>query len=236
MSSPAAPHSELQLGGVPGRFLADENLYGFRAGDAAELAHQDDADSDFRSRILRLKPDQYLPYIEKHLRISPHSPVARYHLVRTDWEKAAAQAAAWEKEFAGHPVLLSALARKYRDLKRHDDAERLYRAVVKLSPENLFFYALVAIYRMEKKDQAKVLEFMEERFQYPDYGLDHAGMRVRIAAVYSLRKDYRTALKYAEQAAIDSGAEWAMTPAIRYAGLVGDKAKAAMWEERRRAV
>jgi hypothetical protein len=69
----------------------------------------------------------------------------------------------------------------------------------------------------------------------PNYGLEHASIKVSIAQVYARSKnDLDQALKYAEEAAEESGAEWAMRSATEMATQKGDKAKAALWEERRK--
>ena len=154
-----------------------------------------------------LGAEEQAGHVQKFLKVSPYSPSARFHLIGTDWARVEPEAARWEKENAGHPAVLAALGKKYMDLARYDDAERLFRAAVKLSPDNRSYFALADIYGRFRKDEAKMLAVMEERLKQPDYGLETARMRIRIAEVYSGRKDYKTALSYAEKAAEESGAE-----------------------------
>ena len=76
---------------------------------------------------------------------------------------------------------------------------------------------------------------MKERLNHPDIGLEHAAMRVQIASVYAQKNDFKTALDFAEKAAADSGAEWAMRAVIGYATRLGDVNKATQWQEKLRA-
>jgi tetratricopeptide (TPR) repeat protein len=216
------------------RGFSEENLYGLAAFEVATHLRLDDTEDDLRGYLPRLKPDAGKAYVARCLRVSLHSSHWRVHAILNDRESAKRDATDWEKEFASHPAVLAALGRKYHDLEKYDDAERTYLAAVKFSPDNLTYLRLAGIYGTVRKDEAKMLAAMEERLTRPDYALEHSAMRVRIAEVYANRKDFNTALKYAEKAAEDSGAPWSIRATISYATRLGDKEKAILWERRLR--
>ncbi|VTU02471.1 secreted protein : Uncharacterized protein OS=Singulisphaera acidiphila (strain ATCC BAA-1392 / DSM 18658 / VKM B-2454 / MOB10) GN=Sinac_0893 PE=4 SV=1 [Gemmataceae bacterium] len=228
------PKSEIQFGGW-GRWLGGQvQVYDFHPGRATALSHADHIDQDFRTRAQMLGPDELRADLDRYLAVSPRSPHVRFHLIGADWERAEGEAGAWEKEFAGHPAVLAALGQKYLDLARPVEAERLFRAAAKLSPENRCFLGIAEIYRVIRMDETKMLAVMEERLKYQNKTFEIARMRVLIAEVYSRRKDPATALRYAEKAAEETGAEWAIVPTIAYAERVGDRAKTALWRQRYR--
>ncbi|VTU02542.1 secreted protein : Uncharacterized protein OS=Singulisphaera acidiphila (strain ATCC BAA-1392 / DSM 18658 / VKM B-2454 / MOB10) GN=Sinac_0893 PE=4 SV=1 [Gemmataceae bacterium] len=223
------PTSEVQVGGWGHWLNADRVVYDFDTGTALELAHADDTHGGLFDR-----PEANGPaaHIENHLKVSPHSPFVRVAMIHAIWDKVAGEAPAWEKEFAAHPLVLAELARKYLKVGRHDDAERAARAAVALSPDYRSYLVLMDLYREVRKDDAKLLAIMEDRLTRGGDRLEVAAMRVDIARFYGQRKDPATALKYAERAAEDTGAQWALSAAIAYSKQVGDKAKIALWHQR----
>lgn len=222
---------------VDARGVSEELLYGQTAFAAADPARADDTEDDLRWRAMRAvrdTPAGAKELIARLLRAAPESPHARALLVVHDWPTVAGEAAVWEKRFAARADVLAALGRKYHETMRHDDAERALLAAAKLSADNTTYQRLATIYTEVRKDEAKALAVMKERLTRPDYGLECSRMRIRIAAIYARNKDLRTALSYAERAAEDSGAAWAMSPTIAYANQLGDREKARLWSARLR--
>jgi tetratricopeptide (TPR) repeat protein len=230
------PASEMQMLG----WADDDSLFASDRSFASQLwttrsIHADDVVMDKQSYLIRLQPSEHVTYSRACLQISTHMPIPHALLIRSDWEKCKAEAPAWEKKFRNHPVVISELAARYDLEGSTDDAIRLWQRAIELSPDNSSYLALARIYSQVKKDESKALELMKERLEKPDAGLEHAQMRVAIANKYGEKKNYETALEYAEEAAQQSGAEWAMVAAIKYANFTGDKIKAAKWEAQRAA-
>src|SRR5207302_4456551 len=73
------------------------------------------------------------------------------------------------------------------------------------------------------------LATLQQSLDQPDYGLQHATTRVRIAEYYMARGDFAKAVPYAEAAASQSGAEWARDCAANAREGIKDWAHAEQW-------
>ncbi len=83
------------------------------------------------------------------LRISGHSPYARAVLIEKDWEFAKTRLAQWEKDpaAADAPALLAALARRYTEMGRPDDARRSLERYISFSPDYWSYWMLAENYQ-----------------------------------------------------------------------------------------
>ncbi len=162
------------------------------------------------------------------LAVSPHSQYARGNLIEHDWELAKSHLAEWEKEAAGSPTLLGAIARRYQAMGKTDAAERLLAEYIKLSPDYWAFEMLAAIFK-KKGDEARWLEVLEKFLKEGgDPGLDQARVRVELANHYMSQKQWDKARPYADAAAT-TGAGWAMICAQTCAEGRKDWAQAEQW-------
>lgn len=111
-----------------------------------------------------------------------------------------------------------------------DDRIRACRRYIELSPDTWAYRMLAG----SLHDQGKVDEWkatLDECLKQPEFGLDHAQVRVQIANYLMDRGEWQQALPYATEAA-ETWAEWAMLCAIRcYQGLRDDRQEG-VWRSR----
>jgi tetratricopeptide (TPR) repeat protein len=162
--------------------------------------------------------------------ISPEAPVAMATLIEGDWEEVEAQAGEWERVRGDHPALSAALARKYRELGRSEDAERALNSYISRAPE-LWALRMLADIRLEAGDEQGWLTTLERALKEEDYGLSHARVQADIAQHFMGRRDFQRALPYAEASA-ESWAGWAMSTAAKCNEGLGDYQRAELWMRR----
>jgi len=142
------------------------------------------------------------------LPISPHSP--RFIAAMAEHADAdKAQLESWERDFGRHVWVLSRLARRFVAKKQFADAERCLKRRIELSADQDGFEELAEIY-LQQGDDERWRTTLEECLRFPDYGLSHAWIQVRIARHYMEQREYEKARPYAEQAA-QTWASWAMS-------------------------
>lgn len=149
---------------------------------------------------------------------SPHSPTAVAHQINTKWEDVKTQADEWENRYDWSDEVLEALASRYQQLKRTDDAERCLKRRVEVAPEYDSYVDLANFYKEQgRRDEWR--EILERFLEQPSYGLDHARVRAMIANDYMDRQEWDDALPYAREAA-ESWAAFGLLAAFRcYHGL-----------------
>ena len=143
--------------------------------------------------------------------VSPHNPAARATLIRVDWKNVAGDAEKWERESAGHPAVLGALAAAYQKQGRTDDAVRCLKKVIEAAPDLASYHHLAKVY-LNQGHEDQWLATLEEYLEQPDYGLGHARTRKAIAWHFMEKGELERALPYAEDAAA-SYAQWALLTA-----------------------
>src|SRR4029077_2123605 len=84
--------------------------------------------------------------------VSPGSILGIAAAIRYDWQEAEASAAAWEAEYAADVGVQSALAVKFTQLNRLEDALRCRQRILKLAPNQDAYRELAAVYK-EQKDE-----------------------------------------------------------------------------------
>lgn len=169
-------------------------------------------------RIIALSGGEQLPEVMRLRQVSPHSPHGVALTLSKGFKVKPDQMRTWEKDFAGNPTVLRALANRYLEMKSFEDAERCARQYLKETPEQSAYDLLANIYKSQNKvDRWK--EVLEESLKSEDFSLSHARTRVKLAEFHMERGEFDQALPYA-RAAADTGAAWAMMCAAEcYEGL-----------------
>jgi len=159
------------------------------------------------------------PLIDCLLEVSPHSPRAQALLIEHHWDEIQDKVEEWDKQSAAHPAVSFALANRYSDLGRWDDAERCYRATIAVVPGSFASYnRLAELYQQQGKTD-RWLETLEEFLKQPDYGLEHHQVQKNIARHFIQQKEWEKALPYARGAA-ESYSGWGLRVAAEcYEGL-----------------
>ncbi|MBN1394386.1 MAG: hypothetical protein JW959_05140 [Pirellulales bacterium] len=132
--------------------------------------------------------------------ISPYSPYARAMAWIQFGDNFADKLPEWEKTADQNPRLCKGLASKYLKEERWEDAAKWAKAAFELCPNKKCAMLLATAYwRQGKHDQW--VSALEKVLNYPDYGLEHAGICESISRYYMRQKDWEKSLKYAEAAA-----------------------------------
>lgn len=195
--------------------------------EARPALHIDDVHRDL---LRRLEYEQWRAGQNLTLRlnrISSDSPDAAAAMVRLNHGIEADALKAAEAKFARHAQFWKAIADYSRDADQRQQALRRY---IDLSPDVWAYQRLAGQFRREGKiDQWKAT--LDECLQQPEFGLEHAALRVQMANFFMEQGQWEQARPYAEEAA-ESWAEWAMLCVIRcYQGLEDDENEG-VWRER----
>lgn len=175
------------------------------------LQHLDYTATDLIRRSGLLTAPQASQEAERALAISPHAPAVRNNYVVHHWAKVETQLDEWLREAEADASQQAAIGLHYQRAKDWDRALPHLKRAKELSPEIAYIRTLAQAY----KSNGQINEWqatLEELLQQPDYGLDHANVRVEIADYYISRHDYAAALPFAAAAA-STGAAWALIAA-----------------------
>ena len=138
---------------------------------------------------------------ENLLAISPRSPLARALLVERCWDDVKDKVEEWDKMSSPYPSLSFELGSRYLTLGRSDDAERCFKAAIRVAPsDQAYHWQLAEVYK-RRGDMDRWLSTLKEYLKQPDYGLSHASVQRYIAEHYMETKDWEAALPFAESAA-----------------------------------
>lgn len=197
--------------------------------------HQDDIARDLETKVLYLKDDEKAQHTQRGralLAVSPYNPMAVRALIPFDWEKVKDKADEWERHFDAHPQVLFDLGRKYRELKRLDDAERCLKKAADRGPSKDVSAELADLYK-KRGDLERWQSTLDRFLEQEDFvGLLQARVRTDMAKEFMARKEWRKARTYAETAAQESNAAWALDAARDACEGTGDLAKAHEWQKR----
>ncbi len=155
-------------------------------------------------------------HAENLLEFSPQCPYAKATLIENYWERAKPHIAEWERDANRSPAILAALARRYSELGRYDEAQRALSRYIRFSPDYWAYDRLAKNYKARgdlEHWQSTLEEFLAKT---EDHGLTHATANVQLANHFMERKRWDLARPFAESAA-QSGAGWAMVCAERCA-------------------
>ena len=143
------------------------------------------------------------------LYFSPDSPMARTMLVRFDWDGIQAKLKEWDKASAPYPKLSLTFGERYLELGRWDDAERCFKAALKVASSDKDCYEQLASLCKRRGQFDRWVATLEEYLKQPDYGLGHFAVQSEIAWHFMWQKEWEKALPYAKGAA-DSYSSWGL--------------------------
>ncbi len=195
----------------------------------AGVAHRDRLAQDLAACVYHFT-DNSAAFAERLLGVSPHSPIGRAAMIEKNWEWAGPRLAEWEKDpaLSDSPVLLGALARRYTELKRFDDARQALERYIQHAPV-LWAYKLLARNYADRGDMAGYKATLDDFLaRGEDGGLDKATVRVEIAHHLMGLGRFEQAQPYAEQAA-QTWAGWAMECAGQCNEELGELERAEHW-------
>jgi tetratricopeptide (TPR) repeat protein len=176
------------------------------------------------------------------LAVTPKSPFAKAVIIEKDWVRAKEHLAEWEQEASGSPAILAALARRYAELGKIEEAQRALMRYIRFSPDYWAYQQLAK----QHKDAGDLAQWESTLKDYlvksQEHGLTHAQVQVELARHFMELKQFDKAWTYAEAAANSSGAQWALTcasecalarndwqPAETYAQQVSRRYPRAAW-------
>jgi tetratricopeptide (TPR) repeat protein len=182
---------------------------------------------DLSMRIRTFNDEAKVKFARELNGVSRYAPVGPATQVTYAWDEVKRRADSLEKMFARSPTFLTALGARLAAEGRLDDAHRVLKASVAISPEVRGMRALADVYKAQG-DRARWKETIDAILEGEDTGLEHAQLRVALAQDLMARGEWEEARPYAEAAA-ESYAEWAMLCAAQcYEGL-GDWDRAEDW-------
>ena len=135
------------------------------------------------------------------LALSPYSPFARAILVERDWDNVQRDVKEWDKHAEQYPWLAFSLGVQYARLKRWDDAERCFKATVKIVPPEVEAWKQLAAVYFQQDKTDRWLATLDEYLKQPDYGLAHYSVQSEVAYHFIKKKEWEKALPYAKGAA-----------------------------------
>jgi tetratricopeptide (TPR) repeat protein len=140
------------------------------------------------------------------------------------WDSAKPLADKYEHDYADDPLVLDALAARYFELQRYDDAERTAKRYAEIHPSYPSYRVLARIYKT-KKDHDHWRQTLEKAIKLPPYGLEQASVQDEIAHDLLAHKAWKEAAVYGDAAA-KSYSGWSMLTAARCHEMLGDWDKA----------
>jgi tetratricopeptide (TPR) repeat protein len=192
------------------------------------VVHLDGTAHDLSERMFT--GGNMVKYAPSLLEASPHSPYARAVMIEKDWENAKTKLAEWEADAdsADSPTLLAALGKRYTEMGRIDDAQKVLKRYIAQSP-SYWAYALLA---RNEKDRGNLELWKTTLDEYlergENSGLDHARVQVELARHFMNKRQWSEGLPYAEEAA-KTWAGWAMSCAGECNEAMGDYQRAEFW-------
>src|SRR5690606_24901344 len=132
--------------------------------------------------VLKRMPDfAKAQFAARMMETCPHDPYAASTLVTTQWDAVQHRLAGWKERHGDSAGFLFALVSKLIELDRHDEARPLLARYIVLSPDRWGYERLAECQEMAG-DMAGSLETLEAYLEdTEDAGLDHAGVRVKLA-------------------------------------------------------
>jgi tetratricopeptide (TPR) repeat protein len=193
-------------------------------------AHMDRLAHDLAEAAVHF-PNDSGAYAQELLVISPNSPFGRATLIERNWERAQPLVAEWQKDpvTGDAPALLAALARQATKAGQIDDAQHALERYIRQAPEYWAYEMLAKNYKT-RNDLTRWKSTLEEFLQRgEDPGLAHARVQVEIARYFMELQQWDEAKPYAEAAAENSGAGWAMLCAAECNEALGEFDRAEYW-------
>ncbi|WP_435005780.1 hypothetical protein P12x_003560 [Tundrisphaera lichenicola] len=194
------------------------------------MTHADWVERDWATIVRWIASNGKDSMASELLEMSPYSPIGAAATIELSPAAKPEFLAKMESEHNQHPDVLVALGKRLTNEVRLEDAERILKASIKISPDKEAYAALASIYKnfgqMDLWKETLDLFLIQE-----DAGLDHAKVEVEIARYFMGRKEYQKALPYADAAA-QTWAGWAMQCAAECEELMSHWDQAELWYSR----
>ena len=133
--------------------------------------------------------------------VSPHSPLAVVAMIQDHWPKIAIKANVLQIRYQDNLVVLAALARRHLAERRYVEARQALKRYVKRSSDEWGYVSLADTYRLAGDDD-RWLETLEEFLDLDISERQKGNVYVQITRYFMDRKDFKTAIRYAD-AAVD---------------------------------
>ena len=176
------------------------------------------------------KPKYNLYYAPRLQAVSPHSPLAAATILVNDWDNLQDEIDDLVQRYGHQVVFIRTVAPMLFTHDRDDQAIALLERYAATCRSAWPYKRLAQIY-LDRGDEDKWLEMMEQVLQTPDYALQHTRVEVDIAEHLMADGRFERALPYAESAA-NSWAAWAMLCAATCNEAVGNWDRAELWVRR----
>lgn len=134
------------------------------------------------------------------MRVAPHRPQAVAYAIRNDWKSVADRAAEFEDRYRDSGLVLTALAERHLEEKRWADAQRTLEQQLASTPEHRGYMRLAELFERQR-NTAKWLETLKTALALPVTGLEHTEIYVKLAEYHMRRKEWETAIPFADAAA-----------------------------------
>jgi tetratricopeptide (TPR) repeat protein len=227
LNEPEAVAGEMTLRQIPIYWLerqiettgpdSDQNLWQWM------LANSDYNSFDIEAILLYNEGRENDPWVIDQLnhlrRVCPDSPALIAADIRGHWDPE--KAATWEAEHGDYPTVAMALGKKYTELHRWADAARCLRKYIAVSPDRYGYEALANVYKTQKNDDLWMATLNEFIAHGQAYGLEDANVQVEIAHYYMNKRDFKSAIPYAD-AASGTASAWGLTCAAEAHSGIGD--------------
>ncbi|WP_422928463.1 hypothetical protein [Singulisphaera sp. PoT] len=165
------------------------------------------------------------------MELDPLSTYALATLIEYDWPRYKDKAKEWEQASTRSLALAKVFAERYMDERHFDVAETYWKRAIAIYPDDTSYEELAESYKA-RGDVARWKETLDEYLdKVEDHGLNHAGVRVKIADEFMKQKRWKEARPYADAAA-ETWAGWAMACASRCAEGMEDWESAELWMRR----
>jgi tetratricopeptide (TPR) repeat protein len=121
--------------------------------------------------------------------------------VERDWDNVQRDIKEWDKHSEHYPWLAFSLGAQYARLKRWDDAERCFKATVKIVPPEVEAWKQLAAVYLQQNKTDRWLATLDEYLKQPDFGLSRHSVQSEVAHHFMNKKEWEKALPYAKGAA-----------------------------------
>ena len=132
--------------------------------------------------------------------VSPYSPAIRVIDLPAAWPDKT-KIRQWEEEGYGFPTLLGRLGSMYWEENKTEDALRCFEKANEEFPQKQIVFQLADLY-LAKGDRKNWQKTLEDFIKNPGPGLSYARANEKLAAGFMSRREWETALPYAQEAAI----------------------------------
>jgi len=161
------------------------------------IPHSDQTYEDvFRWHDWKFHPSHAILLYE----ISEHWPQSVYGVIDKLWDEVQDEVLTWETNFSESPLVLNALAQKYRDHLRLEDAQRCWQKSIAASPNQVAYRGIAEIFRvtgqLDRWEQT-----LDDALELPSLGLEGSQIKMEIANFKIRRGDFERAEPYADGAA-----------------------------------